>query len=1039
MLTLTGTASAADYQAFFQSVTYTSGTNPSPGTTRTIGFMVSDNVASSNLATKDIAITLHTAPVLANIEGTALAYDTGSGPAPVTSSITVTASDDTDLASATVSISAGYLAGQDSLSFTNTAAITGTFDASTGVLTLSGTDTVANYQAALRSVTFSTAASTPSGSRLVSFQVDDGQAVNHASNVVSRDVTVTHVLTPPVPQNQSASVLGNVGITVAAPGVLAGATEPDGDAISVTAVVSGSSAHGGTFDIAADGMYDYTPAPGYTGSDSFQFQLCDSTDLSVCATGTVNLTVSGEIWFVDASAPAGGNGQLASPFNCLTGTGCFSAVEDGAASHPKAGDSIFLYSGSYTGGLTLLSNQKLIGQGATSSLATIAGVTVPPNSDPLPSTGGASPTMASSAASTNGVNLASTNTLDGFDIANTTGFHIAGTSFGTLTVADVALSGTGGALNLATGTLAATFSSITSTSSPGAGITLSSSVAGTLTSTNGTTISGSTAQCVLVSGSTVNANFGNTSCSRGTDGISLQGNSSGIRSFGTLSVSANSGAGFFDNAGGTTDVTGATTITNPTGTGVEIENASTGAVTFAGVTVNKSSTAGTGVSLSGTDTGQTFSFGTLSVTTSNGTALTASGGGTIATSGGTISATGGSAIVVNGVAFSTGSTLASASASGGTTPGISLTGGSGDMTIAGGAIAGNSSSAAFLVSGGTVNFSYGGSITQANSQRAVDVEGATANTISLGGSVNGNSSTGVFLNNNTGATVSFSGALSLSTGTNTAFTATGGGTVSATGSGSTITTTTATALNVANTTIGSAGLVFQSISSNGANPGISLSSTGTSGGLVVTGTGTAGSGGTVQNSTGDGISLSSTTDPSFTDMLVENNGNTSPGGDGITGSNVNGLTLSSSTVSGNGTAANLSGQNNPTPDNDGLDFLGGLTGTVTISNSAVTNSADDGLQITDSSGQPQSDDHRQHVQRRRLGPDQQPRSAARRRGRGPGQWSDERDRKRHWLDVHKQPGLPVRLPTLDQFDGHRQRYQQHHIQQQHAEQPDRPG
>ena len=295
VLTVSGTGTAAQYQAFFQSVTYTSGTNPSPGTARTIGFMVSDSVTSSNLATKDITITLHSAAVLANIEGTALAYNTGSGPAPVTSALTVTAPDDTDLASATVSISAGYLAGQDTLSFTNTATLTGNFDATTGVLTLSGTDTVANYQAALRSVTFSTAASTPSGSRMVSFQVDDGQAVNHASNVVSRNVTVTHVLRPPVPQNQSASVLGNVGITVAAPGVLAGATEPDGDAISVTPVVAGTSAHGGTFDIAADGMYDFTPAPGYTGSDSFPFQLCDSTDLSVCATGTVNLTVSGEI------------------------------------------------------------------------------------------------------------------------------------------------------------------------------------------------------------------------------------------------------------------------------------------------------------------------------------------------------------------------------------------------------------------------------------------------------------------------------------------------------------------------------------------------------------------------------------------------------------------------------------------------------------------------------------------------------------------------------------------------------------------------
>ena len=184
MLTVTGTGTAAQYQAFFQSVTYTSGTNPSPGTARTIGFMVSDSVTSSNLATKDITITLHSAPVLANIEGTALAYNTGSGPAPVTSSLTVTAPDDTDLASATVSISAGYLAGQDTLLFTNTATITGSFDATTGVLTLIGTDTVANYQAALRSVTFSTTASTPSGSRMVSFQVDDGQAVNHASNVL---------------------------------------------------------------------------------------------------------------------------------------------------------------------------------------------------------------------------------------------------------------------------------------------------------------------------------------------------------------------------------------------------------------------------------------------------------------------------------------------------------------------------------------------------------------------------------------------------------------------------------------------------------------------------------------------------------------------------------------------------------------------------------------------------------------------------------------------------------------------------------------
>ena len=70
----------------------------------------------------------------------------------------------------------------------------------------------------------------------------------------------------------------------------------------------------------------------------------------------------------------------------------------------------------------------------------------------------------------------------------------------------------------------------------------------------------------------------------------------------------------------------------------------------------------------------------------------------------------------------------------------------------------------------------------------------------------------------------------------------------------------------------------------------------------MTGTGSAGSGGTIQGSTGEGINLSSTSSPSFTDMVIKNNG-----ADGIDGSQVNGLTLAGSTVSGNGTAANKSG------------------------------------------------------------------------------------------------------------------------------------
>ena len=131
-------------------------------------------------------------PVLAGIEDSARSYQTGSPAVPVTSSITVSTSDGTDLTKARAAISSGYLHGRDSLSFNGAHKITGTFNAATGVLTLKGKGTASAYQAALRSVKFSTAGSTRSGPRTVSFQVDDGRAVNHASNVLSRALSVVH-------------------------------------------------------------------------------------------------------------------------------------------------------------------------------------------------------------------------------------------------------------------------------------------------------------------------------------------------------------------------------------------------------------------------------------------------------------------------------------------------------------------------------------------------------------------------------------------------------------------------------------------------------------------------------------------------------------------------------------------------------------------------------------------------------------------------------------------------------------------------------
>ena len=114
----------------------------------------------------------------------------------ITATITASDVDNTNLAGATIQITGNYQNGQDVLSFTNTGSITGRWNATNGTLTLSGSDTVANYQAALRAVKYQNTSDNPSGlARTVSFTVNDGTA---NSNTVTRNIAVTPVNDAPV-------------------------------------------------------------------------------------------------------------------------------------------------------------------------------------------------------------------------------------------------------------------------------------------------------------------------------------------------------------------------------------------------------------------------------------------------------------------------------------------------------------------------------------------------------------------------------------------------------------------------------------------------------------------------------------------------------------------------------------------------------------------------------------------------------------------------------------------------------------------------
>jgi len=69
------------------------------------------------------------------------------------SSATITDQESTTLAGATVSIGAGFISG-DTLNFATQNGITGSYNSTTGVLSLSNTASLANYQTALDSITY---------------------------------------------------------------------------------------------------------------------------------------------------------------------------------------------------------------------------------------------------------------------------------------------------------------------------------------------------------------------------------------------------------------------------------------------------------------------------------------------------------------------------------------------------------------------------------------------------------------------------------------------------------------------------------------------------------------------------------------------------------------------------------------------------------------------------------------------------------------------------------------------------------------------
>jgi hypothetical protein len=145
---------------------------------------------------QQISITTRNIASEATAGGT-LAYTEDDLATAIDQGITVTDIDNVNLESAKISISNGYQNGEDVLAFTDANGITTeSWNVGTGTLTLTGTSTVENYQAALRSITYeNTNLGNPSiEERTITFVVNDGEL---DSSPVTSAVTITRTNDPP--------------------------------------------------------------------------------------------------------------------------------------------------------------------------------------------------------------------------------------------------------------------------------------------------------------------------------------------------------------------------------------------------------------------------------------------------------------------------------------------------------------------------------------------------------------------------------------------------------------------------------------------------------------------------------------------------------------------------------------------------------------------------------------------------------------------------------------------------------------------------
>ena len=500
----------------------------------------------------------------------------------------------------------------------------------------------------------------------------------------------------PIAFNDTYNWVGNTFLDSSARGLAAvtvndvAVNAPGGtDTFTVTAIAGGATSLGGTVTLASpSGTFTYTPplnrpnaADGAAVNDTFTYTITNSADPSLTSTGTVTITLTGRVFYLQAGAAGDGRSNTPSGNPATMSTNA-----------NKSTDIFYIFSnaGSLNGLFTVDAGQQLLGQGVNLvvNIPVLGSTTLFNSAAPTPTT--------TNTGAGNCVTLAGApgnNTLSGFNIGNCTALAIQGANVGTLAISTLSINTTGGGLDL------------TGVATPTVNIVL-----GGLTATGGTV----GANLVGLNG-TINLAGGTLSGGSGAE-FTVSGGAATVTYTGAITQN---NAQRVVNVQGTTggSVTLSGTITGGASSlGVHIGDTSTanGNVSFTTLNLGTIGARMTNQAVTITNGGSTtaYSLGAVGIFTSGATAqgIAATNlDGTLNLTSGTVDAAGARAINIDGPAGKTtlGMTLTKVSANGGAN-GISIQDTDGSFTVAGSG--GNCTEADQTCTGGLIQNTTGADV-----------------------------------------------------------------------------------------------------------------------------------------------------------------------------------------------------------------------------------------------------------------------------------------------------------------------------------------